>query len=509
MSEKKKTNIYELTVDDLKNVSPEIQKNYIQQMNNGGLLISVKSAFDGVNNSEIVAKNIVLGAQMYKNKFRKSSKLEKLKGDLVVLESHPSNREGNDGKVMLKDILRNMNRDLKADIKGISDQGKYEMIINILDLENTYDVDYRDYIKKRPSKTDKEDIPKPNVELELDLSIDNALVDLKQTLENQGGENPFGEEEENNEDVFGDENEDENEIIETISCNENDYKCKKDQVCDLENQKCIPSKDIVMSKSGYQTVIVDGKTFYGSEQTLKRLRKCDVDKPCDDGKYCDMDNYKCVNEGVNHDLYYYVTLNGKKFYGSNNALKQLDGFCNFDKPCPADQKCFIDENKCYDAKEKASFFLNKKYPYQEDGVNKETIGERLHTHMEKNPVSQQKMLNMKDTFINSMKSSRSSNQPSISSKLEEKKEFPSSTAIIKQKIEENKTKLVPRVTKVPDVLSSGAIMKLDKPEMVRQSLTKEQRVHDVITDVVTGKTEQLNTLNDVQKNVLRCLGLGP
>ncbi len=512
---KKTKNITDFTLDDFlreDQKTEERQKYLINGMEKSGFLISEKSAFlpgkdEGkLKPREMTAKNIFLAATTRKNIIQKEDK--KLKQDLDDLTSYPLSSKSSEEKgTYLQNILRNMNDASGNTIGNIDRKRKYEAIIDILILEYKYGLDWHNFLEKRQSKSGskrsgEEALDAPSIALGRLNKTLNKQDDMAGFVNEQGDDDDDGFVNEQGDDDNGDDGfVNEEEIKEAISCNENDYKCNVDQVCDLEQQKCISKSNINIAKPGFRSVSVDGKTFYGSEQTLKKLRKCDVDKPCDDDKYCDLDNYKCVNKGENKDLYYFIELDGKKFYGSNEALKQLNGYCNFDKACPDNQKCVIEENRCYPADSQTNIMYNNSHEYMRDGVTRKTIAPWYSKlpgkPQEEAKKSYSRLKEMKDNFIK-----LSSN--SVSSSSAQK---PNVVSEQKQAVEERRKQYIADATKVPPILETGQMMVQTSEQRSRQSKISQSQVQAVITNIVTKSSQPIAELGDIQKQVLSCLGL--
>lgn len=468
MSEKKTPpRIYELSVEQLmKQKKDDNFKGFIDKMEEKGFPITYEAAF--VSNSvELTAKNILLSAMYIKPKENerifKSSEMPKIVETMKLLARIPANKESS-GAHTLKDIARNMNDNLGSDskMKDISSRRKFELILFILEAQKQLG-SYVAFLEKRKSKESMEREIKENVTRDDDEVQFNDEVQITK-IDNDDDEVQF------NDDIR--------------KCNENSYDCKDDEECNLDEERCVKSSKAPLLAN---KIKIGNKTFFGSEKVLNKIRECSIDKQCADGnKYCDLDEYKCIDNSERKGDYshFFVELDGKKFYGSDDALRKLKNYCYFDKPCEDGKTCLFDKKTCVDGNEKG--IGNTRYAGKENYFifeDKELATQYKHYKKDFTERKDKKGIEKPQET-----------KAQISDVMKEKFIIPKPKELL-PKIQE---------TPVPQVFASQAIMQTKPLTVMRKS---KEEIDKLIQGMISGKTEQIDNLADVQKKVLQCLGL--
>lgn len=154
------------------------------------------------------------------------------------------------------------------------------------------------------------------------------------------------------------------------------WKCSDGQVCDYDNDKCEDFDGDV------EHIIVDGKVYIGSEETLGKIKKMMGDRTCHlDGEYqcfedevCSASTFKCREKAPAGSKQRKINFGNKTrtYIASNNALLDKvekhyrnlgrDRTCDYDNiaKCEDDEFCNVDSKQCEDYDFSASTLSRKK-----------------------------------------------------------------------------------------------------------------------------------------------------
>lgn len=450
MEKKQPIQIYDMSIEKLMGYgSKDNFGSFISNMEKGGFLITYEAA--KTTEPKLTAENIKLSAELFRPEPKdRIFKKDEIKGKIETMKIL-SDMELNSKKgVDIKSIARNMNDAMgKKQIGDISGKRKFVLILFILEAEKTVG-SYLNFMEKRKSK----DASEPPI---------NFSADEEEVIE-------FTADKDENDDLVITSDEDRKCDGEKI------YECVENEMCDLENKKCV-SKNQSLSSSKNKLQI-GNKTFFGSKEVLDRLKECSLDKQCGDNKYCDLKESKCVEKGNDNieSQQFFVEIEGKKFYGSHETLKKLENYCYFDKPCGERKRCLFEEKRCINDDDK------KESRFKLGGID---FASKFKDN-ELRPIieSQKRSYNLY----------KKANLSKNVDKPQEMKEKPK--PVVREKVIE---------TPVPEVLASNEIMKPMQSKALSHKTEKE--VNQLIGNILSGQTEQVNDVSDVQNKVLKCLGL--
>lgn len=341
----------EMTVEDLQRYQgTDNYRALVDKIEKAGYPLTYNAVIvnNGSTGPRLTAENIYLAVKagpIFKTAQERKNTLAELE-KMNTKKSSATSQE-----IILKDVARSMNDAIDAEGKSqilkltnADTKRKFELILFILLAESVLSNSYKHYAEARRSSKQSpsldQSFSEPNVaDIDFGEEINETIQITNQILDNDeiGKE---GDEEDSDEITK------EGEEIKKDKCGLN-IPCKKPtDMCDLDAELCEPST----TKTSHKKIRIGNNLFYGSDEALKKLQECNLDKNCENSnQYCDLQEYQCIDKKEDADIYgeSYVDIGGKKFYGSSAVLKQLKGYCNFDKPCDnPNEMCVLEKHEC-------------------------------------------------------------------------------------------------------------------------------------------------------------------